>query len=465
MSSATEAIVFLGPTMAVEEASTYLEATYLPPAAQGDVYRAARAKPRAIGIVDGYFERIASVWHKEILWALSRGIYVFGSASMGALRAVELAPFGMVGVGEVVAAFQRGDYEDDDEVAVRHGPPDTGYRKLSEAMVNIRATLGAAVRARVLTSQDAGKLSSIAKGLHYGERSYRTLRSVGERAGIDPGALRALEGWLPEGAVDRKRLDAVGMLRTMGFFLRTRSEPYQAKFDFEHTEQWEAARLDAASRSRDGTSTRGSPLLEEVKLSGELPSLRRATLARLLVCDRPESAGVQSDEEAVGREVTRFRLARGLEDEAQFRAWRGSEGLSASQELTRLFADESATSTAELRLEAEILTAIPDELKLRGSYGALLRRAREKQALLSKRYLEHATLAEIGLSEADLWSWYFERLLKRTIPSHIGVYASAHGFRCIDELRQAVVREYAFREVAWRRAPTKGAPSESAEPG
>jgi hypothetical protein len=54
--------------------------------AQGDVYRAALRAPRAIGIIDGYFERMPSVWHKEILWAMSRGIHVFGSASMGALE-------------------------------------------------------------------------------------------------------------------------------------------------------------------------------------------------------------------------------------------------------------------------------------------------------------------------------------------------------------------------------------------
>ena len=60
------------------------------PSAQGDVYRVAQERPSAIGIVDGYFEGVLSVWHKEILWAMAEGIHVFGSASMGALRAAEL---------------------------------------------------------------------------------------------------------------------------------------------------------------------------------------------------------------------------------------------------------------------------------------------------------------------------------------------------------------------------------------
>ena len=44
-------------------------------------------RPRAIGIIDGYFQQVPSVWHKEILWAMAQGVHVFGSASMGALRA------------------------------------------------------------------------------------------------------------------------------------------------------------------------------------------------------------------------------------------------------------------------------------------------------------------------------------------------------------------------------------------
>src|SRR5262249_44516336 len=117
---AVSLVVFTGPTLSAAEASAELEALYLPPVAQGDVYRAALQGPRAIGIIDGTFERDPAVWHKEILWAMERGIRVFGSASMGALRAAELASFGMEGVGAIFAAYRDGVLEDDDEVAVAH---------------------------------------------------------------------------------------------------------------------------------------------------------------------------------------------------------------------------------------------------------------------------------------------------------------------------------------------------------
>ncbi|MEV4897547.1 hypothetical protein AB0K48_50270, partial [Nonomuraea sp. NPDC055795] len=51
-------VVFLGPTLPVEEAARILPADYRPPAELGSVYRAARGRPAAIGIVDGYFERV-----------------------------------------------------------------------------------------------------------------------------------------------------------------------------------------------------------------------------------------------------------------------------------------------------------------------------------------------------------------------------------------------------------------------
>ena len=77
---------------------------------------------------------------------------------MGALRAAELHTFGMRGVGRIFEAFRDGEVEDDDEVAVVHGPAELGYLVLSEPMFNIRATLAraeAAAHRRTITSVKA----------------------------------------------------------------------------------------------------------------------------------------------------------------------------------------------------------------------------------------------------------------------------------------------------------------------
>src|SRR5690242_12155833 len=93
-------VVFLGPTLPPEQASRHLDALYLPPAEQGSIFRVARTlQPRVIALIDGSFAKVPAVRHKEVLWALSRGIAVYGAASMGALRAAELGRFGMRGHG------------------------------------------------------------------------------------------------------------------------------------------------------------------------------------------------------------------------------------------------------------------------------------------------------------------------------------------------------------------------------
>jgi len=54
-------LVFVGPTLDSKDLAAAGDFTALPPVSQGDVYRAARRRPRAIGIIDGYFSGAPSV--------------------------------------------------------------------------------------------------------------------------------------------------------------------------------------------------------------------------------------------------------------------------------------------------------------------------------------------------------------------------------------------------------------------
>jgi hypothetical protein len=237
--------IFTGPTLSAEDGKKELDAIYLPPAAQGDVYLAARAQPIAIGIVDGYFERVPSVAHKEVLWAMAQGVHVFGSASMGALRAAELAAFGMEGVGGIYEAFAGGLLEADDEVAVAHAAAEDGYRALSEAMVNIRATLAAATAAGVISTATEATLEAIARSLFYADRCYPIILARAREAGVDTRELSAFAAFLPAGRVDWKRADALVMLRVMRAWLDGAPMPKRVRYHFEHTDAWEHIRATA----------------------------------------------------------------------------------------------------------------------------------------------------------------------------------------------------------------------------
>jgi len=204
-------LVYVGPTLPTAEVSALLPgATVLPPVAVGDVLVAIRRRGvKRIAIIDGYFERMAAVWHKELLRALERGVSVWGAASMGALRAAELAPFGMRGIGSIYRAYARGALTADDEVAVAHLPAEYGYRATSDALVNLRDGIG---RAPMLTAAHRVRLIELARAPFYRDRSWVRLIADARAAGMPARVLAALAAWPKP---DRKAADARMLLRAL----------------------------------------------------------------------------------------------------------------------------------------------------------------------------------------------------------------------------------------------------------
>lgn len=232
-------VVFTGPTLSAKEGRVELEATFLPPAAAGDLYRASLSKPQAIALVDGYFDSKPAVRHKEILWAMSQGIHVFGCASMGALRAAELAAFGMEGVGAIFEDYLTGKLTDDDEVAIAQGDSENDYAALSEAMVNIRATLRVAESAGVVSARARHALETLAKHLFYPNRSYPNIMRQASNLGLSEEELTRFRKWLPRGKVDQKRRDAVLMLTVIRERVTKGLGPKEVAYRFAHSVMWE----------------------------------------------------------------------------------------------------------------------------------------------------------------------------------------------------------------------------------
>ena len=215
-------VVFLGPTMMVEDAAACLDAVFLPPAAQGSLVCAvAMLRPARVILIDGVFEGEPAVRHKEILWALSRGVEVYGASSMGALRAAELAGYGMVGVGLIFRWYRRFQCLPDDAVAVLHAPPELGSRPLTISLIDLRLTIRAAFRARRIDSGLRRALESAARELNFRER---TLKAVVARAAarLAPGRRRreALVDLLGEHLVEQKRADAIQVLEQVKLLSR-----------------------------------------------------------------------------------------------------------------------------------------------------------------------------------------------------------------------------------------------------
>lgn len=203
-------VVFLGPSLDLATARGILPADFRPPAQLGSVLAACRDGARRIGLVDGYYESVPAVWHKEIHYALASGVQVLGAASMGALRAAEMQPLGMIGVGQVFAWYRDGVITDDDEVSLMHGSADAGYPASSVPLVDIRTTLELALRQGVINQDRHDAIIAHARTLHYPDRSYPDL--VGGTGGDDD---ETLTRWLLEHQVSQKRRDAVELLQMM----------------------------------------------------------------------------------------------------------------------------------------------------------------------------------------------------------------------------------------------------------
>lgn len=201
-------LAFAGPTRPVTADTPGL--TWLPPAAAGDMLAAANRTPCTMVLIDGLMETRMPPLHKEILALLAMGFRVIGAASMGALRAAELAPHGMIGVGHIFAAYRQGRIVADDEVAVLHAPAELGWRPLTEAMVDIRATLSAAARARVISATTARFLRQAAISDNFRHRSWQRLLDMPDLEAIER---RRLLRWLPLGQVALKQADAIAAIR------------------------------------------------------------------------------------------------------------------------------------------------------------------------------------------------------------------------------------------------------------
>ncbi|MDI1229132.1 MAG: TfuA-like protein [bacterium] len=251
-----DAVLFTGPTLTgaeIEERCGITEAGGIftldngnrlilhGPVSEGDVARLVPAAPAIIAIIDGFYETVPAVWHKEILFAMKEGIHVLGAASMGALRAAELASFGMEGVGEIYRDYAGGVLEDDDEVAVVHAPAEVKYAAMSDAMLNIRRTVAAAQSTGIITPENAALLLRIGKSLFYKNRNYQAILDTAFRQGVDDHQLMAFKTFIATHRIDQKRLDGLALVDIVLARLNRQVEKKQVLYAFEDTRLWRHA--------------------------------------------------------------------------------------------------------------------------------------------------------------------------------------------------------------------------------
>jgi hypothetical protein len=385
-----KAVIFLGPSLPVEEARGILDAVYLPPVAQTDLLTAAvNHKPDAIGIIDGVFLQSLSVWHKEILYVLEQGIPIYGASSMGALRAAETAAFGMIGIGEIYRQYAAG-LMDDDEVALAHSSAEHGYLKSSEAMVNVRATFQAAQTAGIITEDQRVQLVSIAKAFYF---TGRTMPEIFKAAAVAMPAktVSELKAFVATNFVDLKRQDAIELLQTIKELLR-KGKPEQRPLTFvpKHSTAFETLYNRDRRVEFEGTSMAMETIGNHVALNApDYDELNFDALNRAVVFNLSEVMGIEPTEDEVDEECARFRKRRGLEDDAALSDWLAENHLS-QQEFRELNQENAACRVMHRWLLIAMWMGrttrwVLDELRLKGTYPAWVKRTAAQERLLEGR--------------------------------------------------------------------------------
>ena len=392
------AVIFGGPSLEGVD-RTQTDAIFLPPAAQGDLLRAVREhRPSAIGLLDcGLPYRSLPTWHKEILFALARGVAVVGAAAIGAHRAVELAPNGMEGVGDIFERVASGELERDDEVLCDWEETPDGIRRLTLPLVTMRAALVAAKGAGALSDETAALLLSLAERLFWRKRTWRALLDTAAADGAPERELRAFEEWLPN-APDPVKEDAEALLRRVeelasgngesGRTVRNDSagkgDPGEASALFKSLDQ-----RDRPVPTSNGTIRQwmigdmvsfAHPEAED--LNGRALNRRLALLLAALWGIVPRGEEQEAEEKRLRR---RFKLK---SDEA-FAAWKKENDLD-EEEMARLLEEEALLHKLQRwymqgRIHGKNTGALLDELKLRGGYAEWKERAARRDSLLRGR--------------------------------------------------------------------------------
>lgn len=428
-------IVFLGPSLPLDAARAICAADYRPPVRMGDVYRAVGEQPRAIAIIDGLFERVPAVWHKEILYALHRGIPVYGGASMGALRAAELDAFGMIGVGSIYRDFATGVLNDDDEVAVAHANADHGYRATSVAMVNLRAGLAAAVKAGVLTPEAVAQLLLRSKARFYPERTWEALLiDAAELLGADRSAV--LRGWIATTQPDCKRDDAVAVLHAL-VAARTAAPVQLPAFEFEHTVYWETVETYCGQHGFTDASAQFERVRNHVRIfaSDREQLVDRALLLFLAEQEvRRLKLPVPDDRSALAA----FRSRRGLESVAALNAWLGQQKVSKPEclDLARL---EARVALLRDQHMAAVDRYLVPQLKLEGRYATSAAHVAAKWQTIAGMEIGQISEHDVGALD-DVLAWYQQH--HGRISGSLDQHVAQLGLGTLHQWREELFAEY-----------------------
>ncbi|WP_162197947.1 TfuA-like protein [Pseudoalteromonas rubra] len=391
-----------------------------PPCKIGDVFNSVEAGAEVIIMIDGYFEHTPAVWHKEVLYALERGVTVFGASSMGALRACELAAFGMIGVGAIYQQYATGVLEDDDEVAVSHLDASSGYQCVSDAMVSIRYGIDLAIDAQVLEAQFGKQLIARCKSQYYPLRNWESVFADAIELGLENEQLYAFKDFIHNNDTDLKAIDAREVLHKAYDYITSSEKLPVNNVRLNRTVFWH--HLESVAKKAQplcGHEVTEKRLLDHIKITNN--DVRQVALIWALVNVVFEKLPLQkmSDQQA----FEQFRYRHGLTTAQAVKQFLSDKSLS-QQECLALAHREAKVRQVARFYRTEMDASLIEATKYCGQFNELMTLCSSKWESLKSKGLSEPEVSDVDDIDA-VFSW---------LRAHLGMSEFVSAPQLIEEL-------------------------------
>jgi hypothetical protein len=365
----------------------------------------------------------------------------------------------------VYRLFASGELEDDDEVALVHGPPAEDFRPMSDPMVNLRATFALACDDGVLNADQCAALIGMARRIYFPERTVPRILAAAMADGLAPSTAERLSRFCTEHYVDVKGQDAQELLEVIRDLPTPLPEQdKQPSFTFERSASFETLYENERHVPQDGVDLPLRAIADYTALHHPaFDDVNFAALNRALVLVLADQLHVEPGPSDVAAEIQRFRRRRGLDTQPLLARWLAANHL--THEAYEALVRELATAR---RLHRWLLVRdrgvrrtrwLLDELRLRGEYAASASGAAEQHAVLASLDSETQLhdLPETGELE-QLAAHY------RRVDAPLATWAEEAGFESAQDLALELLRAEQVRERLRAAARALAGAAASSEP-
>ncbi|MFJ7305179.1 TfuA-like protein [Streptomyces sp. NPDC099088] len=409
--------------------------------AAGDLLKIGARPGDSVAIIDGYFHQRPSVRHKEILHLIDSGVTVHGAASMGALRAAELAAFGMIGHGRIFHDYYSGAITADDEVALLHGTEDEEFQPYTEALINIRYAVEQAVTLGMLDARAGRTALTAASKLAFSERSRTAIVDAAMDAGLDEYQGSALRSIIRT-AVDQKKKDATLLLSTLGRQEKAQKIP-AASWRLHETAFLADWRASARGTRDPELGVLSDPQVHEIcqLFATDYPDFRVQTATAALASAHCKGhATHQSQDAALARLRSLGILVGDSESSASLERWSAPSELSMpARQRTLKAAARALFTTTALSLDDPFTAALHAHGTYADARDVLARSLRYHQRITSQRGLNLQQLRADNVIRWYAKHWNADNMEDATLH---------RGFTSVDQFLSAARRHYLYGKNA-----------------